>query len=337
MLLSQSFCVEANWFWRQWWSSHISVLASLVLGLALCQADPGFALHLTWEWQDSNLYHMVIPWMSYLWILMLVVLCFHFGSYHVCVIEFTLVNGQIDTSCCHWWRFDLGAADDLKETSWQFPVSVIRYSGKKQPTVMSSGVNKRYDETERSLIDNLMKHRKIHQKNSQQDSCLTSNKKTFQGYSKLFQKFIWWHHLKLTAKLGGGFKYCLFSPRSLGKWNPIWRAYFSKGLIQPPTSQPLMPYPLKITWVLLGISVYPLLKGSCPVGLFPDGTNSKIIPPDRPSHSCGFGIGHLFGYSNTHLGGVCREFPVPTGVGTGLFNQCIYIYIVIYQFYMKGC
>ena len=27
-----------------------------------------------------------------------------------------------------------------------------------------------------------------------------------------------------------------FSPRSLGKMNPIWRAYFSNGLVQPPTT-----------------------------------------------------------------------------------------------------
>ena len=30
-------------------------------------------------------------------------------------------------------------------------------------------------------------------------------------------------------------KYFLFSPRKLGKMNPFWRAYFSKGLVQPPT------------------------------------------------------------------------------------------------------
>ena len=29
--------------------------------------------------------------------------------------------------------------------------------------------------------------------------------------------------------LGGGFKYFLCSPRKLGKMNPFWRAYFSKG------------------------------------------------------------------------------------------------------------
>ena len=35
--------------------------------------------------------------------------------------------------------------------------------------------------------------------------------------------------------LGGGFKHFLFSPRKLGKTNPIWRAYFSDGL-KPPIS-----------------------------------------------------------------------------------------------------
>ena len=35
--------------------------------------------------------------------------------------------------------------------------------------------------------------------------------------------------------LPGGFEYFLFSPRNLGKMNPFWRAYFSKGLVQPPT------------------------------------------------------------------------------------------------------
>ena len=30
-------------------------------------------------------------------------------------------------------------------------------------------------------------------------------------------------------------KYFLFSPQKLGKMNPFWRAYFSNGLVQPPT------------------------------------------------------------------------------------------------------
>ena len=37
-----------------------------------------------------------------------------------------------------------------------------------------------------------------------------------------------------NPELVGGFPYLLFSPQSLGKMNPIWRAYFSNGL-KPPT------------------------------------------------------------------------------------------------------
>ena len=32
-----------------------------------------------------------------------------------------------------------------------------------------------------------------------------------------------------------------FSPRKLGKMNPFWRAYFSDGLVQPPTSLTIRP------------------------------------------------------------------------------------------------
>ena len=35
---------------------------------------------------------------------------------------------------------------------------------------------------------------------------------------------------------GGDSNIFLLSSRTLGKMNPIWRAYFSKGLVQPPTS-----------------------------------------------------------------------------------------------------
>ena len=42
--------------------------------------------------------------------------------------------------------------------------------------------------------------------------------------------------LAQMVKLGGGCKYVLCSPRKLEKMNPIWRAYFSDGLVQPPTS-----------------------------------------------------------------------------------------------------
>ena len=34
---------------------------------------------------------------------------------------------------------------------------------------------------------------------------------------------------------GGGFKYCLFSPRSLGKWSNLTSVFF-KWVVQPPTS-----------------------------------------------------------------------------------------------------
>ena len=44
------------------------------------------------------------------------------------------------------------------------------------------------------------------------------------------------------VKLGGGFKYLLFSPRILGEDEPIWRAYFSTGLVQPPTSETIRPF-----------------------------------------------------------------------------------------------
>ena len=37
--------------------------------------------------------------------------------------------------------------------------------------------------------------------------------------------------------LGGGFKDFLFLPRSLGKWSNLTSAYFSGGLVQPPTSE----------------------------------------------------------------------------------------------------
>ena len=39
--------------------------------------------------------------------------------------------------------------------------------------------------------------------------------------------------MAIQVSLGGGFNNCLFSPRKLGKMNPIWRAYFSDGLVQP--------------------------------------------------------------------------------------------------------
>ena len=38
-----------------------------------------------------------------------------------------------------------------------------------------------------------------------------------------------------SINLGGGFKDFLFSTQKLGKISEIWRAYFSDGLVQPPT------------------------------------------------------------------------------------------------------
>ena len=65
--------------------------------------------------------------------------------------------------------------------------------------------------------------------------------------------FVWVTHGSLTAAknhrgrwleiLGGGNSNIFsFLPRKLGKMNPFWRAYFSKGLVQPPT-QKLMARP----------------------------------------------------------------------------------------------
>ena len=44
----------------------------------------------------------------------------------------------------------------------------------------------------------------------------------------------------LKPCLGGGFKHFLFSPRSLGKWSNLTCAYFSNGLVQPPSMILLM-------------------------------------------------------------------------------------------------
>ena len=45
-----------------------------------------------------------------------------------------------------------------------------------------------------------------------------------------------WNYGGFHPHLVDGFKHFLFSPWSLGKWFPISRAYFSIGLVQPPTS-----------------------------------------------------------------------------------------------------
>ena len=49
---------------------------------------------------------------------------------------------------------------------------------------------------------------------------------------------IWLQVVKQNIlQLGGGFKQFLFSPLITCGNDPIWRAYFSDGLVQPPTSQ----------------------------------------------------------------------------------------------------
>ena len=59
----------------------------------------------------------------------------------------------------------------------------------------------------------------------------------------------------VTAVLGGGFKpFFIFTPDPWGN-DPIWRAFFSNGLFQPPTSFWLMDvtavlFPSKIKWDL---------------------------------------------------------------------------------------
>ena len=55
----------------------------------------------------------------------------------------------------------------------------------------------------------------------------------------------WWKYWKtllkwmIWGKRGGNSNIFLCSSRTLGKMNPIWRAYFSEGLVQPPTSNSL--------------------------------------------------------------------------------------------------
>ena len=49
----------------------------------------------------------------------------------------------------------------------------------------------------------------------------------------------------IIHQLGGGFKYFWNFHPYLGKWFPIWRAYFSKGL-KPPTSYTLDFFPTEV-------------------------------------------------------------------------------------------
>ena len=47
-------------------------------------------------------------------------------------------------------------------------------------------------------------------------------------------------------------EYSLCSPRNLGEMNPIWRAYYSDGLVQPPTSNRKKSYSALIRYVYMG-------------------------------------------------------------------------------------
>ena len=54
-------------------------------------------------------------------------------------------------------------------------------------------------------------------------------------------------------ELGGGLVHMfLFSPRKLGKMNPFWRAYFSKGLVQPPPLLNLLDLNWRVSCTLQG-------------------------------------------------------------------------------------
>ena len=54
--------------------------------------------------------------------------------------------------------------------------------------------------------------------------------------------------------LGGGFKYFLFSPRTLGKMNPFWLiTNFSNGLVRPPTSNGMRRRSEGLCHLLLGL------------------------------------------------------------------------------------
>ena len=45
----------------------------------------------------------------------------------------------------------------------------------------------------------------------------------------------WLYYISILPPGWWQLKYFLCSPRTLGKMNPFWRAYFSNGLVQPPS------------------------------------------------------------------------------------------------------
>ena len=72
------------------------------------------------------------------------------------------------------------------------------------------------------------------------ESCISWRKRLKRWAIKDFQRTNRYQSSECSFKqhllLGGGFKYVLFSPRSLGKWSNLTYTYFSNGLVQPPTS-----------------------------------------------------------------------------------------------------
>ena len=75
---------------------------------------------------------------------------------------------------------------------------------------------------------------------------------------------IFFRLMGVTAVLGGGFKPVCFHPEPWGN-DPIWRAYSSNGLFQPPTTSWLMDvtavlFPSKIKWDLTNGPLSKLLE-----------------------------------------------------------------------------
>ena len=92
-----------------------------------------------------------------------------------------------------------------------------------------------------------------------------------------------WCHIWLG---GGNSNMFLFSPRKLGKMIPFWRAYFSDGLVQPPTSHPI--WNVEIIWY---IPYHPCMVYLPTFGCFQwwnmvnvgKYTNQMMPPPALPS------------------------------------------------------
>ena len=101
---------------------------------------------------------------------------------------------------------------------------------------------------------------------------------------------------------GGGFKYLFCSSRNLGKWFPIWRAFFADGLVQPPTRYDFLWFCLRETWFLLayiyrGAGVQP--GEGDPVSGSVQNSHSSPLPNPPPSGSQD--INHFFGRSDPFI------------------------------------